>query len=244
MKRIRPKHLRALVIASAIGGMSLAQIACSTGGAISQRPSSQINVSSPTPHSSPESAKSPIRSIDFANFTYPAKPIYSEGDKSFRLQHGRYEGRHRGGFDIPFPVSLAYLAYGDVTDDDAEEAIVVLFENVKGTAIPYYVYIYGAEGDSPKLLWSFETGDRADGGLRQIYAEDGELVIELYGKGKIIGRDLYAEDGMTGGDCCPSHFTRARYQWRARRFHQKGKEETLSNPASGAPVVMPSVSRD
>lgn len=142
-------------------------------------------------------------------------------------------------FDIPYPVSLPYLSYGDVTGDEAEEAMVVFFENVKGTAIPYYVYVYTLKKGSPKLLWSFETGDRADGGLRQAYAENGELVIELYGNGKVIGGDLYAEDGTTGGDCCPTHFTRARYQWQGNRFQQKGKEEILSNPVGGAPVVMP-----
>jgi hypothetical protein len=105
----------------------------------------------PGPHTKAEPSpppNSPIRSIDFADFTYPAKPIYSKGERTFRLQKGKYDGRYRGVFDIPFPVSLAYLTYGDVTSDEAEEAMVILFENVKGTAIPYYVYVYTLEGGS------------------------------------------------------------------------------------------------
>ncbi len=234
-------RIETCVIVWASLGLSVAMTACSTGDAVSQQPSPQVSAS-PAPRAEVEPSptpNSPIRSIDFANFTYPAKPIYSKGDMSFAVQNGRYEGRHRGVFDIPYPVSLAYLSYGDVTGDEAEEAMVVFFENVKGSAIPYYVYVYTLKKGPPKLLWSFETGERADGGLRQVYAENGELVIELYGKGKIIGGDLYAEDGMTGGDCCPTHFTRARYQWQGNRFRQKGKEEILSNPVGGAPVVMP-----
>ena len=165
-----------------------------------------------TPSPSPNS---PIRSINFANFTYPAKPIYSKGEKSLSLQNGKYQGRLSHGADIPYPVSLASLTYGDVTGDGVEEAIVILFENVKGTAIPYYVYIHTLEKGSPKLLWAFETGDRADGGLRQVYAQEGELVIEQY----------FNPDTLTGKcPACPTHFTRARYQWRGNTFRQKGKK--------------------
>ncbi|MGI8732269.1 MAG: hypothetical protein ACR2LM_03080 [Pyrinomonadaceae bacterium] len=234
-------RIRIFVIVSAILGISGAMTTCSTGDAVTQRPSPQVSVSPapPTEVKPSPAPSSPIRSLDFGNFTYRAKPIYSKGDRSFTLKNGKYEGRYRGVFDIPYPVSLSYLSYGDVTGDEVEEALVVLFENVKGTAIPYYVYVYTLKKGSPKLLWSFETGDRADGGLRQVYSENGELVIEVYGKGKTIGGDLYAEDGMTGGDCCPTHFTRARYQRQGNRFQQKGKEEILSNPVGGAPVVMP-----
>src|SRR5215213_9736513 len=86
----------------------------------------------------------------------------------------------------------------------------------------------------PRLLWRFEDGDRADGGLRRIYAENGGLVVELYGKradgtGKIVGSDLFVEDGMMGGDCCPSHFTRAHYKWNGKRFVLRGEPEVLPN---------------
>lgn len=36
------------------------------------------------------------------------------------------------------------------------------------------------------MIWDFDTGGRADGGLRQVYAEDGQLVIELYGKDRVV----------------------------------------------------------
>src|SRR5205814_113650 len=99
--------------------------------------------------------------IDFANFTYPAKPMFSYGRKSFTLQHGKYDGDQAHD-----SLLLAFVGYSDVTGDGIEEAIVILEVSLKGTAIPHIVYIYTAQGDSPKLLWAFETGDRGDGGLR------------------------------------------------------------------------------
>lgn len=176
---------------------------------------------------------SSIRSVDFENFVYPAQPLYSR--KSFRLTSGRYKGRLRGVYDIPYPVSLVSVAYGDVTGDGSEEAMVVLFENVKGSAIPYYVYVYTLDRLKPKVLWSFETGDRGDGGLRKVYAENGGLVVELYGKNTGIGDIDNREDA---GACCPKSFTRIRYQWRSQKFRQKGSREVLPNPLSNAALVM------
>jgi hypothetical protein len=105
----------------------------------------------------------------------------------------------------------------------------------RGSAIPEIVYIFTLATGRPKLLWSFETGDRADGGFRNVYADRGELVIELYGKDRIIGSNLYrGEEGL----CCPSSFTRARYEWRGNRFHLKGTPEVLPNDQGGAAPLM------
>jgi hypothetical protein len=226
-------RIEIFVIVCAMLGISVAMAACSTGDAVSRRPSPQAGASpmlrvevEPSP-----SPNSPIRSIDFANFTYPANPGSSDGTNNFTLQHGRYNGN-----DGQANVNLAYLAYGDVTGDGVEEAIVVLGISVRGTATPHIAYIYVLQNNGTKLLWSFQTGDRGAGGLRQVYAENGALVIELYGESKVIGRNLY---GQEVGVCCPRVFTRARYQWQGNSFRQQGGEETLPNPESGASVVMP-----
>src|SRR5436309_442423 len=63
------------------------------------------------------------------------------------------------------------------------------------------------------LLWGFLTGDRADGGLRHIAAENGCLTIELYGKDTRIGGKLFgSEPGLA--DCCAMSVTRTNYRWR------------------------------
>ena len=77
------------------------------------------------------------------------------------------------------------------------------------------------------MLWAFETGDRADGGYKNVFAENGQLVVELYGKDKIIGTNLYKDDGTKNGACCPSYFTRTRYEWVKNRFRQQGMSEVL-----------------
>ena len=175
-----------------------------------------------------QSKTAAIRAVDFANFEYP---LAKHGD--IKLRDGKHAGNAKSD-DYPF--SLSHLTYGDVTRDGSEEAIVVLFENVRGSAIPYYVFIYSMVDGSPKLLWSFETGDRADGGLRQVYADAGNLVIELYGKGTSVGGKLYTSEE---GACCPKFFSRTRYQWDRDHFVQDGDIQVSANPSSGAAVIMP-----
>ena len=108
-----------------------------------------------------------------------------------------------------------------------------------GSAIPEIVYIFSLQNGRPKLLWSFETGERADGGLRQVYADCGHLVVELYGRGKIIGTDLYADDGTRAEQPYPYIVTRTRYQWRRDRFQLIGKPEEFSDPSGYGSPIMP-----
>ena len=128
------------------------------------------------------------------------------------------------------------LNYGDVTGDGIEEAMMMLGIESHGSAIPEIVYIFGLSKGKPTLLWSFETGDRADGGLRQVYADHGNLVVELFGKDRVIGRDLYRGDEPLAG---PRSFTRARYEWREGEFRMKGSPEVLPNPSDNASPIMP-----
>jgi hypothetical protein len=171
------------------------------------------------------SPTSPIRSVDFANLSYPDYPDYSS-DRSRRITLKAGEG------------APDYINYGDVTGDGVEDAMLVLGIETRGSAIPHIVYIYTLENNRPKLLWHFETGDRADGGLRQVYSENGELVVELFGRDKIIGRNLYADDGTRSETPYPYIITRTCYQWRGNHFQQKGKAEELSDSSGyGSPNI-------
>ena len=187
-------------------------------------------------------AASSVRSIDFANFTYPWTEGLRDphrGRQTFSLKNGELpatrdaEGRVDG-----MGVYLSHVDYQDVTGDWREDAIIVMSILTGGSALPNLVYIYQWRANKPHLLWTFDTGDRADGGLRRIKAESGSLTIELYGKGKLVGSNYYKADGMTGGACCPTHFTRTHYKWNGRRFVRKGKSEILQNPEGhGSPVM-------
>lgn len=206
-------------------GMVLLTALCTTRNRISVAPST--HVSSHVPSSTP-TPSSPIRTIDFANVTYPNFPDYSD-------PNGR-EKRHitlNAGEASP-----TFINYGDVTGDGVEDALVVLAIDNHGSAIPHYVYIFVAEEKKPRLIWDFETGDRADGGLRNIYAENGQLVIELFGKDRAIGDELYrGEEGL----CCPSSFTKTNYRWAGTRFEEI-RRELVKNPTGGADPVMPHAS--
>lgn len=178
------------------------------------------------------SAHAGIRDVDFSNHIFPASPIYKKGDSTFSLTNGRYEGRIEPSTNEKYPVSLAYLAYGDVTADGLDDAMVVLFENVKGTALPYFVYVFTMKGTSPELLLALEMGDRVDGGLRRVFSEGGNLLVEEYFSPKKLGSSCPA---------CATHFIRSSYRWRQKRFELIEKE-TLPNPApngSAYPIMDP-----
>ena len=187
-----------------------------------------------TYHYFPSETPSLIREVNFENFTYDADPIYTTGPKTFTLKDGTYAGRTQDRAVEPATVSLAHKVYGDVTSDGQDEALLVLTRDVQGSAIPYYVYIYSMDNNQPKLLAAFATGDRADGGLRQIFAENGRLVIELYGKDRFIGANLLGRNDGSREACCPTLFTRSRYEWKNNNFHRTGQLEISKNPNGGA----------
>ena len=70
-------------------------------------------------------------------------------------------------------------------------------------------------------------GDRANGGLRKVDAENGELVIERYSPKE------------SRGACCPKYFTRHRYELQQGRFREKGTAEMLPNAEGHSSPVMP-----
>lgn len=183
-----------------------------------------------------------IRQIDFSNFTFPSLPTRKCSMKKIRLENGRYDApEDRVPRKIPsidcWSVALGGLDYGDVTGDGEEEAFVILFAELGGNSSYEDVYIYSLQNEKPILLWKFMTGDRADGGLRDIYSEGGNLVIELYGIRTIIEKQLKSSDDV--GACCPKHYTRTKYKWDGRRFRQDGKEEVFPNPSGATEILIP-----
>jgi hypothetical protein len=216
-------HLKLLIVE-----VALLSVSCSIGKSHNSSPRLQV-AGSPTPQTAERPSPSPtppgkpsIHAVDFDDIAYPNFPDFSGSKrKSITLKPGE------GG--------PSHINYGDVTGDELEEAMVVLPIEIHGSAIPYYVYIFTMEEERPKLIWDFETGDRADGGLRQVYSDSGQLVIELFGKDRVIGSQLYKGDE---GLCCPSSYTQTRYKWTGRSFQQISKE-VLPNPKGNASPVMP-----
>lgn len=173
-----------------------------------------------------ERTDAPIGKFDFKNYTYPL-PIGWQGGgiKEITLENGKFPMNEER-------IGATYLTtkFGDVTGDGQDEAMVVLKIETGGSAIPQIVYIFEWRDGKPEKIWHFRTGDRADGGLKDLRAENGELVIQLYGQDRYLLGELETMK-ITGDEeqiCCPTWFTRTRYKWNGNVFELEGKRETYS----------------
>lgn len=166
-----------------------------------------------------------VRSTDFSNFTYAGSrghfPAPEYETTRFTLREGKFGDWRRG-------MSLREVTYGDATGDGVEEAFVVLNVETDGSAAVNHVYVYTLKNRRPEFLWGFESGDRAWGGLRRVYARGGSLVVELWGRGNVPGRELGVADSEAL--CCPKSYTRTFYRWEDGSFRQRGEAEVLPNP--------------
>lgn len=200
-----------------------------------------------------KTSRSPLADFDFKNHSYPLpRGWQNPDDTDATLVDGRIEpvsadtdvgmepeeiaelkARRRIG------MSLVTTKFLDATGDGSDEAVVILKVETTGTAIPQLVYVYEWKDGKPILIWNFRTGDRADGGLKDVRAEDGSLVVELFGQDRFILGEV--ETGKITGDeeqiCCPTFFTRTAYRWNGRNFLLQGKRLTFSTSDKTAPPL-------
>ena len=181
-----------------------------------------------------KSTTSPLGSFDFKNFTYPLPRGWQNPDGTdLTLTDGKVvpvskfidedmADEEKMEVRATRRIGMSYVTtkYLDLNGDGHDEAIVILKVETTGNAIPQLLYVYEWKDGAPNLIWNFRTGDRADGGLKDIRTENGEAVIELYGQDRfIIGE---TETNKITGDeeqlCCPTYFTRTFYKWNGRNF--------------------------
>lgn len=207
------------------------------------------------------SSTSPIARFDFKNYTYelPRGWQNPDGSTEITLTDGsvapaednantkkndgaKNKAKERADESAGLRrigMRLVATKFFDVTGDGEDEAVVILKIETGGSAIPQIVHVFSWKDGGPALIWPFRTGDRADGGLKSIFAERGNLVVELYGQDRFLLGET--ETGRIGDDleqlCCPTHFTRTIYKWNGKDFLLQGKRLTysLADPAS-APV--------
>jgi hypothetical protein len=153
-----------------------------------------------------------IRKIDFRNFAY----VYpSDSSETFALVDGKKEQTENED-----GASLGKIEYGDVTSDGKEEAFLRIQPITGGNCQCEMVFVYTLENGKPELLWSFETEDRAAGGLKRIYAENGKLIVETFGDTKFENDkwNFRMPEGRAGGLCCPTAYTKIRFEWNGEKF--------------------------
>jgi hypothetical protein len=197
---------------------------------------------------------SPIGAFNFKNYTYelPRGWQNPDGTSEITLTNGRVPPREghvseemsdeeKAEEKTKRRIGLSYVTtkYMDLTGDGVDEAVVILKVETAGSAIPQLGYVFEWKDGRPELMWPFRTGDRADGGLKDIRAENGQLVIELYGQDRfILGQ---TETGKITDDreqlCCPTYFTRSIYKWNGKNFLLQGKRLTFSLADPQAPPI-------
>ncbi len=196
------------------------------------------NQVTPTPTPTVETTNSPIGKFDFKNYTYPLPRGWQGGMREITLENGKAPLSMKED-ERKIGASFVKTKFGEVTGDAQDEAFVSIKIETGGAALPQVVYIFEWKNDKPELIWYFRTGDRADGGLRDLRAENGELVIELYGQDRYIFGDVETMK-VTGDEeqlCCPTFFTRNRYKLTGSRFVLQGKRETYSIADPNAPPI-------
>jgi len=243
-----------------------AKVENSTDATNSPQPAAEIKAETPAP--TPEipdlqaellddrakTTQSPLGTFDFKNHTYelPRGWQNPDGTTEITLVNGKVapveaattedmDPETKAAVKAERRIGMSYVTtkYFDITGDGQDEALVILKIETAGSAIPQLVYVFTWKDGKPELIWPFRTGDRADGGLKDLRAENGELVVELYGRDRfLLGQ---TETGKITGDeeqlCCPTSFTRSRYKWNGKNFLMQGKRLTFSVEDPNAPPI-------
>ena len=198
---------------------------------------------------------SPIGKFDFKNYTYELPHGWQNPDGTAEIElknghiapiqgkinHEEMSDEEKAENRMARRIGMSYVTtkFIDVTGDGVDEAVVILKVETAGSAIPQIAYIFTWKDGKPELLWPFRTGDRADGGLKDIRFENGLLVVELYGQDRfLLGQTETAK--VTGDEeqlCCPTFWTSSFYKWNGKSFLMQGKRLTFSVAKPSAPPL-------
>jgi hypothetical protein len=186
--------------------------------------------------SPPQKSYDSIQQIDFKNFSYDWFPAWDEkykGKGTILLNNGVWRDERSPRLNRAIGFDLNSVQYGDLTGDQREEAIVVLATQTQGNSFPHVIFVYKLINKKPVFLWAYETGDRADEGLRAVKVEDDYLIIDQYTS---IFR---ASDGKISatGACCPKQYNRNYYRWNGKSF-MKRKSLLLPNEYGDARILL------
>lgn len=167
-----------------------------------------------------ESSNSAIGKIDFRNFNYPK--LWKQLEKPAKLKNGElvFEGKYR----CTTTISLDEVKYLDLTNDGEDDALVILNNQVScGSSWGATSFlVFTMQNKKLQLIWRFTTGSEAHGGLRNFRLDGKELVVELYGRCKIVGFEPkvdYSEiEFNAGSDRALKSTTKFRFGWDGRKF--------------------------
>ncbi|MBI1746018.1 MAG: HEAT repeat domain-containing protein [Acidobacteria bacterium] len=113
-----------------------------------------------------------LRDVDFENFRY------QYGGQSMVVQDGHFEGAEEELGRESLDVIL--VKFGFLTQSANEDAIVLTRYNGGGTGLFDSLYLFKLADNQPVLVSTLECGDRAMGGVRSFYVENGSLYVTRY----------------------------------------------------------------
>ena len=155
-------------------------------------------------------AQGDITTIDFKNFTYPA---YCVGDapQKITVMDGEFlKETQEDGYVDRFSFSVMDVAFGDLTGDGKPEAVILSICNTGGTGNFSEGFVYTLQTGKPRLVARIPGGDRAYGGLRGAWIENGQLIVDSN------------EVGEVGGACCPEFVVTTKYKLTAGKLVKSG----------------------
>lgn len=122
-------------------------------------------------------ATSKIKKVDFKNFAFPIEVDAKKGEeKLLSLKDGKLAKTKDA-----MGAELGKIQYADLTNDKNLEAIVNVGLTGEKDAKSNMVYVYALNDEDPKLLWNFETKAGEKVGLKEIKADNGKLLVEMFG---------------------------------------------------------------
>jgi hypothetical protein len=157
-----------------------------------------------------------IRHINFQNFTYHT------GGENVRVKNGRGVYESDGQETFSYSIEKVTVAYGDLTNDGADEAAVTLYYTGGGTGAFSKGFVFTLRDGRLSLIATFEGGDRADGGIREVRIKDGLLWVQRNEPERM--KDIPV------GLCCPQYLITTKYQWDGKRLNQVGTPEKIEAP--------------
>jgi hypothetical protein len=154
-----------------------------------------------------------VRRIDFQNFTYES------GGEEIRVKRGRGVYKTSGDADASYSVERVKTVYGDLTGDGRDEAVVILYYTGGGTGAFSKGFLFAVRKGRMALLTTFEGGDRADGGIRDVAIKDGLLSVRR--------NEPERMKEIPVGLCCPAYLITTKYKWDGKELVRFGEPQKV-----------------
>lgn len=173
-----------------------------------------------TENSETASNESPIAKVDFKNFSYPLNmEAVDEKDKNLTLKDGKSEKSENSN-----AAEIGKVQYADLTGDKVDEAIVDVILTGEKDSKSNMIYVYTLEDEKPKLLWNFETKSGEKIGLKTISADNGKLLVEMFGNAEFVDGKWKMTESK---EKAIENFTKTEFKWDGEKFVLEGKPEVV-----------------